>query len=48
MDNATNGFAQKIISELESIKRLIVDAVSGPREENDGSEKDQTATDHGN
>jgi hypothetical protein len=39
MDNTAKGFAQKIVSELESIKRLIIDAVSLPHQETSGADR---------
>jgi hypothetical protein len=47
MDNTTKGFAQKIITELESIKRLIVDAISSPQRQHGSSQGNKTQSDSG-
>ena len=47
MDNTTKGFAQRIITELESIKRLIVDAISSPQQQPGSSQGNKTQSDSG-
>src|SRR5258706_8477532 len=46
MDNAAKGLAHKIISELQSIKRLIVDAISNPQKKHVDTQGNQSQS-HG-